>query len=187
MDKYNIKSTLDYLNQFESKIQYVAVGHTHFHTLKLTEFEIACRMADAKKACRFFRRKFSQFLYGKRAVKKGQEIYTPLIISHLEYKSNSKNSNPNYTPLTISQSQSFTMHYHFSFGNIPQCLTEDEVKMVFEHCWVNMAHQSSKSLWLQSARANNSNWLNYSIKEKYKGNDSAWDFENTQIPFMALN
>ena len=79
------------------------------------------------------------------------------------------------------------MHYHFSFGNIPQCLTEDEVKMVFEHCWVTMAKQSSKSLWLQSARANNSNWLNYSIKEKYKGNDSAWDFENTQIPFMALN
>ena len=91
MDKYNIKSTLDYLNQFESYIQYVAVGHTHFHTLKLTEFELSCRAADAKKACRFFRRKFSQFLYGKRALKIGQHLHTPLIISQLEYKSNSKN------------------------------------------------------------------------------------------------
>jgi len=187
MDKYNIKPTLDYLTKFEPYIQYTAVAHTHFHTVNLSEFELSYRVADAKKACRYFRRKFSQFIYGKRALKIGQQTHTPLIISHLEYISTSKISNPNYQPLSIKKANAFTMHYHFSFGNIPQCLTEGEVKMIFEHCWVTMAHQSVNSLWLQSARANNSNWLNYSIKEKYKGNDSAWDFENTQIPFMALN
>ena len=59
---------------------------------------------------------------------------------------------------------------------------------MFAHCWVEKAQLSDKGIWLQKANSkDNFRWIDYSTKEAEKGNLDTWDFENTQIPYVALS
>ena len=163
----------NFLHTQQQHITHWAVAHTHFHTYNCTHAE-AERMAHLARAkCRFFRRCFSQFLYGAKAHRKPLQ-YQPLLLTSIE-------------GVHTSTQTSHTIHFNFALGNIPTAITTAELFEVFAHCWVDKAQLSSKGIWLQSAQSHhNTQWLNYITKEAEKGNTDTWDFENTQIPYVAL-
>lgn len=84
--------------------------------------------------------------------------------------------------------QDKTIHFNFSIGNIPKSLSTDELRAVFEHCWVDKAQLNGNKLWLVEAtnRHDKAAWHSYITKEAERGNWATWDFENTQIPYVAL-
>lgn len=163
----------NFLHSQQQHITHWAVAHTDFHTYNST-FAEAERMAQLARAkCRFFRRCFSQFLYGAKAHRKPLQ-YQPLILTSIE-------------GVHTSTQASHTIHFNFALGNIPTTINTEELFEVFVHCWVDKAQLSGKGLWLQQATpAHNTRWLNYSTKEAEKGYIDTWDFENTQIPYVAL-
>jgi hypothetical protein len=80
---------------------------------------------------------------------------------------------------------SSTIHYHFAFGNLPVCISEDEAKTVFSELWVNVAGQSDKKIWLQQANTENASWLHYGHNENKHGNLLGLDIFSTNIPHNA--
>jgi hypothetical protein len=163
----------DFLNSYSSHITYIAVAHTNFHTFNCNDKEIAQMVLQAKKQCRYFRNCFNQFLYQAKAHRK-PNLYQPLMLTTIEgTKDVAKRAN--------------TIHFHFALGNIPACLSTEELKQIFEHCWVDKAKVGSREIWLEPARQNEEGaWLNYITKELTRGDIDAWDFENSQIPHAAL-
>ena len=95
----------------------------------------------------------------------------PLIISHL-HTGNLNNA-------------SSTIHYHFAFGNLNNCITDKDMKLVLEELWVGAARQSNKKLWLQQATTDNRLWLNYGHKENKHGNLLGLDIFSICIPHNA--
>jgi hypothetical protein len=163
----------EFLCSHANHITHWAVAHTHFHTYHATNAEVLSMKTAAQKQVRYFLRTFNQYLYQSKAHRKPQ-LYTPLVITTIEFAK-------------ASPFKQDTMHFNFALGNIPKNLTTEELRKIFEHCWVDKAKLSSKALWLKDAvQAENTNWLNYITKEAETGNIETWDFENTQIPHLAL-
>ena len=162
-----------FLHLQQQHITHWAVAHTHFHTYNSTQAERE-RMAElAREKCRIFRRHFNQFLYGAKAHRKPHQ-YQPLLLTTIE-------------GVHTSTQAAHTIHFNFALGNIPTAINTAELFEVFAHCWIDKAQLSGKDIWLQSAQTHhNLNWLNYITKEAEKGNTDTWDFENTQIPYVAL-
>jgi len=156
---------------YSKQIQYVAVGHTHMHITDKTEAQINAMLVIAQKSARFFSRKFMQFCNGRKALKNMSHPNNPLIISHL-HTGNLNNA-------------SSTIHYHFAFGNLNNCITEGDIRLVFEELWVNAAKQSGKKLWLQQANTDNKSWLYYGHRENKHGNLLGLDIFSTCIPHNA--
>lgn len=127
----------------------------------------------ARNDCRNALNFFSQFLRGAKANRKQQE-FSPLILTSIE-------------GVEDKHIKAHTIHFHFALGNIPSVLTTDEIRQVFRHCWVDMAGQSDRGLWLEEAyKQGAQGWINYITKEAERGNVATWDFENTRIPHIAL-
>ena len=156
---------------YSKQIQFVAVGHTHMHIKDKTEAQVNAMLVNAQKSARFFSRKFMQFFNGRKALKNMSHPNNPLIISHL-HTGNLNNA-------------SSTIHYHFAFGNLNNCITEGDIRLVFEELWVNAARQSGKKLWLQQATTDNKSWLNYGHRENKHGNLLGLDIFSTCIPHNA--
>ncbi len=171
--KLTAEHVRNFLNGHSQHITHWAVAHTPFHTYKATPQQLERMKHEAQNQCRFFRRSFSQFLYQAKALRK-PEIYSPLLITTIE--------GAKASPFTQD-----TIHFNFAIGNVPSCISTDELRQVFEHCWVDMAKLSGNKLWLQAADCSrNTHWLNYITKEAEIGNIDTWDFQNTQIPHVAL-
>jgi hypothetical protein len=163
----------NFLNEHSQHITHWAVAHTPFHTYKATPQQLERMKHEAQKQCLFFRRSFSQFLYQAKALRK-PHIYSPLLITTIE-------------GVKASPFRQDTIHFNFAIGNIPNGISTDELRQVFEHCWVDKAKLSRKNIWLQAADSSrNTHWLNYITKEAEIGNIDTWDFQNTQIPHVAL-
>ena len=162
-----------FLNQYNKHITHWAVAHTPFHTYKATPQQLERMKQEAQKQCLFFRRSFSQFLYQAKALRK-PEIYSPLLITTIE-------------GVNTSPFRQDTIHFNFAIGNIPSCINTEELRQIFSHCWVDKAKLSENKIWLKDADiSQNMHWLNYITKEAEIGNIDTWDFQNTQIPHVAL-
>lgn len=154
-----------------SKIQWVAVGHTHMHIHDKTEAQIYGMLLNAKNTGRFFTRKFVQFFNGHKGLTNKEHPNNPLVISYL------------HTGKTNNASS--TIHYHFAFGNIPTGITEQDMMTVFEELWVRKAQQSANSIWLHKADDNNKAWLTYGHRENRLGAQLGLDIHSTFIPTQA--
>lgn len=162
-----------FLDGYSNHITHWAVAHTPFRTYKATDKQVEAMKYEARKRCRHFRNTFSQALYQAKALRK-PSIYSPLLITTIEGASTSA------FPM-------HTIHFNFAIGNLPKCIDKDELKALFERCWVQKAAMSADKLWITEARScENSRWLHYITKEAEHGNTDTWDFENTQIPHQAL-
>ncbi len=156
---------------YSDRIQFVAVGHTHMHIIDKTDAQINAMLVQAQKSARFFSRKFLQFFNGRKALKNMSHANNSLIISHLHTGNLNKASS--------------TIHYHFAFGNLPTCITEEDMRTVFEEYWVHSAKQSGRKLWLQRATTDNKSWLHYGHRENKHGNLLGLDIFSTNIPHDA--
>jgi hypothetical protein len=171
---YNHQTISDFLKSYSTSITHVAVAHTPFYTYNASDRQLERWSAEARKQCWFFRRCFSQYLYGAKAHRK-PHLYQPLLLTTLE---GTRETNK----------PGLSIHYNFAIGNVPGVLTTEELKQVFTYCWVDKAGLSRKKIWLEEAWVGRqSGWLQYGTKEaKDIGNLETWDFENTQIPHLAL-
>jgi hypothetical protein len=152
-------------------IQFVAVGHTHMHIKDKTDGQIYAMLIAAKKTARFFSRKYMQFFNGRKALKDMALPNNPLIISHL------------HTGLLNNASS--TVHYHFAFGNLPSCINQEDIELVFHELWVKRAMQSDKKLWLKKANIDNTSWLHYGHGENRFRHLLGLDIFSTNIPHNA--
>jgi hypothetical protein len=156
---------------YAPQIQWVAVGHTHMHIFDKTEAQIYGMLNNTRKTGRFFTRKFIQFFNGHKGLNYPSHPNNPLIISHLHVGKLNRISS--------------TIHYHFAFGNIDTGIKQDEMMTVFQELWINKAKQSNKSIWLQKASNENTNWIHYGHQENRLGSLLGLDIEATYIPLTA--
>lgn len=162
-----------FFNRYSQSITHLAVAHTHFRPANCTQAEIDKMVQSASKRVRHFRNCFNQFLYQAKSKRKPL-LYQPLMLTTVEGADGK---------LTREK----TIHFNFSLGNIPTCITTSELRAIFAFCWVEKANLSAQSLWLDDAPVLEvARWNNYITKEAERGNVSTWDFCNTQIPFEAL-
>lgn len=153
---------------YSNAIQWVAVGHTHMHTVNKELWQINGMLIDAKKTGKFFTRKLVQFFNGRKGIDVPSHPNNPIIISHLHTSKFNRPEN--------------TIHYHFAFGNIPACITDQDMMDVFSDLWVNKAKQSSKRLWLQRAEQENTTWLHYGHNEIKINGRLGLDINSTYLP-----
>lgn len=172
--KPNEQTLRDFFNQHTAAITHIAVAHTHYRPSNCTPLQIERMLTEARKQVRHFRNCFNQFLYQAKARRKPLE-FQPLLLTTVEGASG-----------LVSREK--TIHFNFSIGNIPKCISTDELRAVFEHCWVEKAQLNGNKLWLVEANTMHSKegWHSYITKEAERGNTATWDFENTQIPYVAL-
>ena len=165
-----LKAIRSYLYTHSKQVTHLAVLHTNFHTFNADKGTLAYMEATARKQCRFFRRCFSQKLYGMKAIRK-PGIHAPIMLTTIE-------------GAKTTDDKALTIHYNFGLGRLPEHMTLDELRGVIYECWVNKAGMSSKSLWVEEADRTEGKlkgWINYITKEAEKGNLDCWDFENTQV------
>ena len=62
----------------------------------------------------------------------------------------------------------------------------EDIKTLWTYCWVDKAHQKNDIYITEPLANTQSHLLNYGTKEAQFGNTGCWDFENTQIPYLAL-
>jgi hypothetical protein len=175
MQMYTVNDIRQFLCQYSPHVTHLAVGHTSFYTYEKSRRWIESRSDTARQQFRHFRNCFNQFLYCAKA-NRNPKMHAPLMLTALEGKD-------------VTDEIGKTLHFHIALGNLPTVLTTDELRKVFTHCWVNEAKLSGKGIWFEEANkvmeADN-RWLYYTTKEAKKGNEWAWDVDNTQIPTLAL-
>jgi len=163
----------NFLDTQQKHITHYVVAQSHFHTYHKMEWEIERMTVSLKKDLRHASNCFSKELYGNGARRKPL-TYQPLLIPTLE--GTKKTTSPKHT-----------LHYNIYLGNLPKILTTEDIKELWTYCWVEKAHQKN-DIYITEALANTqSHLLYYGTKETQIGNLSCWDFENTQIPYNALN
>ena len=148
----------------------MAVLHTNFHTYNADAGTLNWMEQQARKQCRFFRRCFSQKLYGMKAIRK-PSIYAPIMLTTIEGARTTNDS-------------TLTIHYNFGLGRLPDNMTLDELRTVIYECWVLKAGMSGRSMWVEQADTSTgklTGWIDYITKEAERGNLECWDFENTQV------
>jgi hypothetical protein len=168
----DLKQLRERLYPYAQHITHLAVAHTHFKTTDASTELLDWQIKRAKTQCRFFLNRFNQVLYGAKS-KTFQSSHRPLVITTLEGSIAGK-SNKN------------TLHYNFLIGNVPECLTTEELRTVFTHCW-SKAGFSTHSIWLEKAGTPEytEGFINYCTKEAQLGNLETVDWENSQFPKLA--
>ena len=166
-NRFDNQIVLPYCNQ----IQWVAVGHTFMHIYDKEDWQIQGMLRGAQNTGRFFSRKVAQFFNGHKALTNKAHPNNPLIISHLHTGKLNRESS--------------TIHYHFAFGNIPECITKEDMMRIFWELWVEKAKQSNKGIWLQKAGTDNTGWIHYGHRENRLGSSLGLDIHSTYIPIQA--
>jgi hypothetical protein len=163
----------DFLDKQQKHITHYVVAQSHFHTYQKEDWEIERMRVSLVKDLRHARNCFNKELYGNGAKRKPLK-YQPLLIPTIEG-----------TKKTASTKH--TLHYNIYLGNIPKILTTEDIKELWTYCWHIKAHQSNNIYITEPLANTQSHLLHYGTKETQIGNLSCWDFENTQIPYNALN
>ena len=163
----------DFLDTQHKHITHYVVAQSHFHTYQKEDWEIERMRGTLIKDLRHARNCFNKELYGNGAKRKPL-TYQPLLIPTLE--GTKQTASPKHT-----------IHYNIYLGNIPTVLTTNDIKTLWTYCWVEKAHQKDDIYITEPLANTQTHLLHYGTKETQFGNLSCWDFENTQIPYNALN
>ena len=175
--KAQFKATTEFLNSLRHLITHTTVAHTPYKTWGCTEVEMEHIVSRAKRDCRHFRNCLNKELFGGNLSRRKPLLYQPLIIATLE-------------GALVNTDRDLTLHYNFSFGNLPRDVDDAQFHSIFRDCWVGRARQRD-NIWhdvIGGDEKKAEGWLGYSMKEaESSGNVAVWDFENTQIPYAAFD
>ena len=171
--KITTETIRDFLNQQSKYITHYIVAHSNYSAYHKDAKDIERMTFNLGKDLRHARNCFNKELYGNGARRKPL-TYQPLLIPTLEGTTNTVNPK-------------LTLHYNIYLGNLPKILTTEDIKELWRYCWVEKAHQKDDIYITEPLANTQSHLLHYGTKETQIGNLSCWDFENTRIPFNALN
>ena len=163
----------DFLDKQQQHITHYVVAQSHCRPYHQPPNAVEHMASKLRKDFRHARNCFNKELYGNGARRKPL-THQPLLIPTLEGSTNT--SNPQ-----------LTLHYNIYLGNIPKILTTEDIKELWTYCWHIKANQSNDIYITEPLANTQSHLLHYGTKETQIGNLSCWDFENTQIPYNALN
>ena len=171
--RITVETIRDFLDKQQQHITHYIVAQSHYRPYNREDWEIDRMCFNLRKDFRHARNCFNKELYGNGARRKPL-LYQPLLIATLEGTKNTGDPQ-------------LTLHYNIYLGNLPKILTTDDIKELWTYCWHIKAHQSN-DIFITEPLANTESYLLcYGTKEGQKGNIDCWDFENTQIPYNALN
>ena len=171
--KITTESIRNFLDKHHEHITHYVVAQSNYRAYQKDTKDIERMKFNIGKDLRHARNCFNKELYGNGARRK-PALYQPLFIATLEG-----------TKETANRQKS--LHYNIYLGNLPKALTTEDIKTLWKYCWVEKAQQKN-DIYISEIQANTqSHLLNYGTKEAQFGNTSCWDFENTQIPYSALN
>ncbi len=171
--KVTAETIREFLDKQSKHITHYLVAHSNYSAYKKDSLDIERMTFNLRKDFRHARNCFNKELYGNGAKRKPL-LLQPLLIPTIEGTKNTANPR-------------LTIHYNIYLGNLPKLLTTDEIKELWTYCWVEKAHQKNNVYITQPLANSQSHLLRYGTKEAQFGNYSCWDFENTQIPYNALN
>ena len=163
----------DFLNQQQNHITHYMVVQSRYRAYHKAPKDIERMKTNLGKDLRYAINCFNKELYGNGAKRKPQ-LYRPLLIPTLEGTGETANRH-------------ISFHYNIYLGNLPSVLTTEDIKTLWTHCWVNKAKQKNDVYVTPIKIQTQTHLLHYGTKEGQRGNIDCWDFENTQIPFIALN
>ena len=163
----------DFLDKQQMHITPYLVAQSYYFAYQKQDKDIERMKFNLGKDLRHARNCFNKELYGNGSKRKPQ-LYQPLFIPTLEG-----------TREIANPQKSF--HYNIYLGNIPKVLTTEDIQTLWIYCWVNKAHQKNDIYITPALENTKTHLLSYGTKEAQFGNLSCWDFENTQIPYSALN
>ena len=167
------KTIRDFLDKQQKHITHYVVAQSYYRPYHQLPKAVEHMASKLQKDLRHARNCFNRELYGNGARRKPLQ-YQPLFIATLEGTKNT--SNPQ-----------LTLHYNIYLGNLPKILTTEDIKELWTYCWHTKANQSNDIYIAEIINSTQSHLLHYGTKETQIGNLSCWDFENTQIPYNALN
>ena len=171
--KITTETIRGFLDKQAQHITHYLVAHSHYSAYHKDATDIERMTFNLRKDMRHARNCFNKELYGNGAKRKPQ-LLQPLLIPTIE--GTKEIANPQ-----------LTIHYNIYLGNLPKALTTEDIETLWKYCWVDKANQKN-DIYITKALANTqSHLLHYGTKELQIGNTSCWDFENTQIPYNALN
>ena len=163
----------DFLDIQQKHITHYVVAQSYYRPYHKLPQAVEHMARNLQKDLRHARNCFNKELY-RNGAKRKPLLYQPLLIATLEGTKNT--SNPQ-----------LTLHYNIYLGNLPKILTTEDIKELWRYCWVEKAHQKDDIYITEPLANTQSHLLHYGTKETQIGNLSCWDFENTRIPFNALN
>ena len=163
----------DFLDKQQKHITHYVVAQSYYRPYHQLPKAVEHMARNLQKDLRHARNCFNKELYRNGARRKPLELQ-PLFIATLEGTKNT--SNPQ-----------LTLHYNIYLGNLPKILTTDDIKELWTYCWHTKANQSNDIYITEAKNNTQSHLLHYGTKETQIGNLGCWDFENTQIPYDALN
>ena len=171
--KVTAETIREFLDKQEKHITHYLVAHSNYSAYHKDAKDIERMTFNLRKDLRHARNCFNKELYGNGARRKPQ-LLQPLLIPTIE--GTKEIANPQ-----------ISIHYNIYLGNLPKILTTEDIKTLWTHCWVDKAQQRD-DIYITEPLANTESYLlHYGTKEAQFGNTSCWDFENTQIPYSALN
>ena len=162
----------DFLLNQQQHITHYVVAQSYYPPYHSTTVALERMAINLKKDLRHARNCFNKELYGNGAIRKPM-LYSPLLIPTIE--GTREVSNPKKS-----------IHYNIYLGNLPKALTTEDIKTLWTYCWVDKAKQKHDIYITEPLANTQSHLLNYGTKEAQFGNTGCWDFENTQIPYLAL-
>ena len=168
-----IDTIRDFLDKQQHHISHYLVAQTHYFAYHKSKTDIERMTFNLRKDLLHARNCFNRELYGNGARRKPL-LYQPLLIPTIE--GTHEISNPQKS-----------IHYNIYLGNLPKILTTEDIKTLWTYCWVDKAHQKNDIYITEPLANTQSHLLHYGTKEAQFRNLSCWDFENTQIPYSALN
>ena len=171
--KVTAETIREFLDKQQHHISHYLVAQTHYKAYQKDTASIERMTFNLRKDLRHARNCFNKELYGNGARRKPL-LYQPLLIPTIEGTKEIENPKK-------------TIHYNIYLGNLPTILTTEDIKTLWTYCWVEKAHQKN-DIYITEPIANTESYLlHYGTKEAQFGNTGCWDFENTQIPYSALN
>jgi hypothetical protein len=171
--KATVQDIRNFLDTQAQHITHYLVAHSNYSAYHKNPNDIERMTFNLRKDFRHARNCFNKELYGNGARRKPL-LLQPLLIPTIEGTRNTANPK-------------LTIHYNIYLGNLPKALTTDDIKTLWTYCWVDKAQQKN-DIYITEPLANTQSYLlHYGTKEAQFGNTSCWDFENTQIPYSALD
>jgi len=171
--KVTVETIRIFLDKQAKHITHYLVAQSHYFAYHKDAVSIERMTVNLRKDLTHARNCFNKELYGNGARRKPL-LYQPLLIPTIE--GTKEIANPQKS-----------IHYNIYLGNLPKILTAEDIKTLWTYCWVDKAQQKNDIYITEPLANTQSHLLHYGTKEAQFGNLSCWDFENTQIPYSALN
>ena len=163
----------EFLDKQAKHITHYLVAHSYYYAYHKSTADIERMTFNLRKDLLHARNCFNKELYGNGAIRKPLQ-YQPLLIPTIE--GTREIANPQ-----------ISIHYNIYLGNLPKILSTEDIKTLWTYCWVDKANQKNDIYITKPLTNTQSHLLHYGTKEAQFGNISCWDFENTQIPYSALD